>query len=134
MTRGALLAGVVVACAFLWWRQGQRGCDKDQELRIPRPEFRSQFASTFTRAGCTASTVRALFVERARVLKALGELAMRMPNDPQAEDRLAAYTRQVDADMLRHIEDARQRCNTQLLHPGPVDDAWYGAWYRPANE
>ena len=121
---------IMVTCALLWWwlagSRRQAPCDSESR-------FKTHFASTFTHAGCTAATVRAMFAERARVLKELGELAMRMPNDPPAEERLAAYTRRLDEDMVRRIEDARQRCNAQLLHPGPVNDAWYGRWYRPAN-
>lgn len=125
--RGVVL--ILVTCALLWWWLADR-----RSAPCPGSRFQTHFASTFTHAGCTAGTVRAMFAERARALKELGELAMRMPNDPPAEERLAAYTRRMDAHMMRRIEDARQRCNSQLLHPGPVNDAWYGQWYRPANQ
>ena len=59
---------------------------------------------------------------------------MRLPNDLAAERALAAATDDLDARMLEHIEDARQRVGAHLLHPGPVDDAWYGSWYRGSND
>ena len=59
---------------------------------------------------------------------------MRLPNDPDAEHRLATRVHRLDRDMLARIETARRRCGAELLHPGPVQDAWYGAWYRAAND
>lgn len=75
-----------------------------------------------------------MFAARARVLKAAGELRMRLPNDPDAEHLLATRTHRLDREMLARIETARTRCGADLLHPGPVHDAWYGAWYRAAND
>lgn len=78
--------------------------------------------------------VRRLFAHRAATLRALNETRFRLPNDLDMERRLAAAIEAVDRDMLERIEDARQRCGMDLLHPGPVDDAWYGAWYRASND
>lgn len=78
--------------------------------------------------------VRALFSHRASALTALNQLRMRLPNDLEAERTLDAAIQGLDRDMLEHIEDARQRCGAPLLHPGPVGDAWYGRWYRAAND
>ncbi len=75
-----------------------------------------------------------MFAARARVLKEFGELRMRLPNDPAAEHDLAKRMHRVDRHMLAQIETARRRCGADLLHPGPVQDAWYGAWYRAAND
>lgn len=78
--------------------------------------------------------VRALFLHRDRALKELREVRMRLPNDLTDEKRLARLTETLDASMLAAIEDARQRCGAPGVHPGPVDDAWYGAWYRAPND
>lgn len=81
-----------------------------------------------------AELVRRLFAERARALEALHELRMRLPNDLDMERELAAVTERADRAMLERIEDARQRCGAPLVHPGAVGSAWYGAWYRAAND
>lgn len=80
-----------------------------------------------------AEAVRALFRHRATALAEMHEVRMRLPNDLDAERRWAALTDDLDARMLAHIEDARRR-GPALLHPGPVDDAWYGQWYRASND
>lgn len=82
--------------------------------------------------GVTA--VRALFAARARVLQALHELRMRLPNDLALEKQVAAATEALDRDMMERIEDARRRGGARLVHPGPVDGAWYGSWYRASND
>ena len=81
-----------------------------------------------------AARVRKLFAHRAHAQEAMGELRMRLPNDLARERRLAAAAEALDRAMLEHIEDARERLGTPLVHPGPVDDAWYGRWYRAAND
>jgi hypothetical protein len=81
-----------------------------------------------------ADRVRQLFAHRARAQLNLNELRLRLPNDLARERRLAALAERLDRGMLEHVEDARQRCSAPLLHPGPVDDAWYGRWYRAAND
>lgn len=100
-------------------------------------EFQAAFETSHEnnrRDGCAPETIRRMFAARARVLKAGGELRMRLPNDPEAEHRLATRLHRLDRDMLARIETARRRCGAELLHPGPVQDAWYGAWYRAAND
>lgn len=94
-----------------------------------------QAALPATRApGAGEAAVRALFRHRAAALREMHEVRMRLPNDLALERRWAALTEALDASLLDLIEDARQRCAVPLVHPGPVDDAWYGAWYRAAND
>lgn len=98
--------------------------------------FDRDFQATFGTAALDApeAHVRKLFAHRARAQRAVGEARMRLPNDLVAERALVAAAEDVDRAMLQHIEDARRRCGAPLVHPGPVDDAWYGAWYRAAND
>jgi hypothetical protein len=81
-----------------------------------------------------AARVRAMFACRARTQAALGELRMALPNDLVLERQVAALAEDLDRGMLAHIEDARAQLGVPLVHPGPVDDAWYGAWTRAAND
>lgn len=97
-------------------------------------DFQGVFRGTFGPKVDGPRVVRALFAARARAAKALGELKMRMPNDMPAEQRFEQAREELDARLMEHIEDARQRCGAALLHPGPVGDAWYGAWYHAAND
>lgn len=78
--------------------------------------------------------LRAMFLNRARIRAAFGELGMRAPNDPASEKELVAAWEQLDAAMLARIDVVRRASGTPLLHPGPVDNAWYGAWYRASND
>lgn len=96
--------------------------------------FERVFQDTFEERDDYAASIRDMFRHRARVQENLNELRMRLPNDLTMERRFAAQADALDRDMLAHIEDARQRCGVPLLHPGPVDDAWYGAWYRAHND
>lgn len=86
------------------------------------------------RGAHTPQAARAMFACRARIARELGEAAMRLPNDPDLELRLAAAREGLDAVLLEHIDVVRRAAGTPLLHPGPVDAAWYGAWYRAAND
>lgn len=95
--------------------------------------FEAALPST-RRPGAGAAEVRALFRERAAALREMHEVRMRLANDLDAERRWAEATDALDADLLVLIEDARRRCAVPLVHPGPVDDAWYGQWYRAAND
>lgn len=81
-----------------------------------------------------AELVRLLFARRAQVLEALREIRMRLPNDLRLERMAVGAIEESDRRMLEHIEDVRVRCGVPMLHPGPVDDAWYGRWYRAAND
>lgn len=81
-----------------------------------------------------ATHVRKLFAHRAKALGLLNELRLRLPNDLHAEKQLTSAIEGLDASMLERIQDARQRCGAPLVHPGPADAAWYGAWYRAAND
>lgn len=97
--------------------------------------FRRDYLDTFRAPGPDAATrVRRLFAHRARAMRLLNEVRLRLPNDLDAEQRLAATIEGVDRSMLERIEDARDRGGAPLVHPGPVDAAWYGAWYRAAND
>ena len=104
------------------------------EAQAAIAEFHSHFKSTFGSSREPAKGVRRLFAARARALEALHEVRMRLPNDLALEKRLVRATEAVDRDMLERIEDARQRRGALLVHPGPVDDAFYGAWYRAPND
>lgn len=84
--------------------------------------------------GDHAAAVRALFRHRAQAMAEMHEVRMRLPNDLDAERRWATLTDEMDARMLAHIEDARRRGGAALVHPGPVDDAWFGQWYRASND
>ena len=81
-----------------------------------------------------ATYVRRLFAHRARVQALVNAVRLRLPNDLAAERRYAAAAEELDRAMLERIEDARQRCGAPLVHPGTLGDAWYGAWYRAAND
>lgn len=81
-----------------------------------------------------AAGVRRLFAHRALVQTHLNEAVMRLPNDLTAERRLAAAAEDLDRAMLEQIEAARQRVGAPGVHPGPLDAAWYGQWYRAAND
>ena len=95
-------------------------------------DFGREYQDTFGRVDPQA--VRALFAARSRAAKALGELKMRMPNDMHAEARFEAAREALDAALLEDIEDTRERFGVPLLHPGPAGTAWYGDWYRAAND
>lgn len=99
-------------------------------------EFHRVFQATFDPSAGDepAAAVRGLFARRASVLQALHEIRLRLPNDLDLERALAAAIEDCDRWMLEHIEDARERTGAVLLHPGPVDDAWYGRWYRASND
>lgn len=106
------------------------------EARRALADFDAAFQGTFSRgaAEAPAEAVRGLFARRARALTALGEIRLRLPNDLDLERALAAAAESCDRHMLERIEDARERTGAVLLHPGPVDDAWYGRWYRARND
>lgn len=108
--------------------------EHDALLERALSSFHAHYERAFERESCTPESVRLMFAARARVLRALGELRMRLPNDPDAEHALAARAHALDRHMLARIEASRQRCGADLLHPGPVNDAWFGAWYRAAND
>ncbi len=107
-----------------------------REAEAAAVDFHDAFERTFTdaAAGAGPEVVRRLFTHRARVLTALNELRLRLPNDLELERMLAAAIEDTDRVLLEHIEDARERCGAPLLHPGPVDAAWYGRWYRASND
>lgn len=97
--------------------------------------FRRDYLDTFRASGGDAATrIRRLFAHRARTMRLLHEVRLRLPNDLDAERRLAAAIEGVDRSMLERIDDARDRGGAPLVHPGPVDAAWHGAWYRAAND
>lgn len=106
----------------------------DEALRTAAA-FKQDYLGTFGAPGPDPATrIRRLFAHRARALRLLNEARLRLPNDLDAERRLAAAIEDVDRSMLERIEDARDRGGAPLVHPGPVDAAWYGQWYRAAND
>lgn len=105
-----------------------------REARAALLNFHARFKRTFVRSEDPEAAVRSLFNARARALQALHEVRMRLPNDLSLEKRVVTATEAIDRDMMERIEDARQRCGAPLVHPGPVDDAFYGAWYRAPND
>jgi hypothetical protein len=78
--------------------------------------------------------VRELFAARAKVLTALNQVRLRLPNDLDAEREVDRAIEDADRDMLERIEDARERCGSPLLHPGPLGSWGYGRWYRAPND
>lgn len=117
--------------------EARAGCERHvHAARASVLDFEAAAAKTYEPdAGADGPRrVRVLFLHRDRALKALREVRMRLPNDLTDERRLARLTEALDASMLTNVEDARQRCGAPLVHPGPVDDAWYGAWYRAPND
>lgn len=84
--------------------------------------------------GAGEDEVRALFRERAGALREMHEVRMRLPNDLDRERRWVALTEALDATLLELIGEARDGAGVPLVHPGPVDDAWYGQWYRASND
>ena len=97
-------------------------------------DFDAVYQTTFRSTTDGPGVVRAMFARRALARTALADARMRLPNDLDAEKRLAAAAEALDRAMLEHIEDARQRLGAQGVHPGPLDDAWYGQWYRAPND
>lgn len=85
-------------------------------------------------ADAPEAVVRALFAARARVLTALNQVRLRLPNDLDAERELDRAIEDAEREMLERIEDARERCGAPLLHPGPLGSAGYARWYRAAND
>lgn len=113
------------------------GCGRHvQAARAAGLDFEAAAADTFDPGAATdgARRVRVMFRHRDRALRELREVRLRLPNDLTDEKRLAGLTEALDADMMATIEDARQRCGAPLVHPGPTDAAWYGAWYRASND
>lgn len=96
--------------------------------------FERAYVQTFRETSDPHGAVRKLFAARAIVLKEMNELRMRLPNDLELETRFVETAETVDRDLMERIEDARQRLGAPLVHPGPVDNAWYGQWYRAAND
>jgi len=128
-------AGLFALAALAWAAvaRGWLGRARDpREGPAAAAEFRREYELSFSR--CNAAQVRRLFEARARVAREYGERRMRLPNDHEAERSLDAEHEELDAQLLERIEEARQRCGAQLVHPGPVNNAWYGAWYRAAND
>lgn len=107
-----------------------------QDAERQAAEFDAAFRASYLprAADSAAEAVRALFARRAAVLGSLGELRLRLPNDLDMERALAAATEDCDRRMVQAIEDARERTGAVMLHPGPVDSAWYGRWYRASND
>ena len=148
MRRLVGLAIVAAVVALLWARRrtGRRAAPVTwpPELDLPgrhvaaareaAADFDAVFQTTFRDAVDGPSVVRALFARRALARTALADARMRLPNDLRAEQRLARAAEDLDRRMMEHIEDARQRLGAQGVHPGPLDDAWYGQWYRAAND
>jgi hypothetical protein len=145
--RASLLAAVLGFLLLMWTRRAgggggvfpaELGAFRDagplqhDAAREATADFERAFQRTLSTADAPA--VRLLFAHRARAQQHLHELRMRLPNDLSAERRLAALAERLDRAMLEHIEDARQRGSVPLVHPGPVDDAWYGRWYRASND
>ena len=141
-----LIVVIIVGVLILRGRRHTRSIPSEFERVSPRhvsraAEVMSAFDRDYQRTfdGSEVSkdpegAVRRLFAHRAATLQALNETRFRMPNDLTMERELAATIEDIDRDMLERIEDARQRCGMDLLHPGPVDAAWYGSWYRAAND
>jgi hypothetical protein len=100
--------------------------------------FADVFARTFRPEAAGSDQgprlVRELFAARARVLRDLHELRMRLPNDLELETAAVHATEEQDHAMHDHIEDAKERCGVPGLHPGPVDGLFYNRWYRAAND
>lgn len=113
------------------------GCQRHvRAARAAVLDFESASAATFEPEAARDGPrrVRAMFLHRDHALRELREVRLRLPNDLTDEKRLASLMDTLDTDMLAVIEDARQRCGAPLVHPGPADDAWYGTWYRAAND
>lgn len=108
----------------------------EAEARRHAAAFDARYRRTFSpgAAAAPAEGARAMFAARAATLTALHELRMRLPNDLDAERGLGAVIEDADRAMLQRIQDARERTGAVLVHPGPVDAAWYGRWYRAAND
>lgn len=159
----ALWFAFLAALWLLWWRKRRRAAAAPLALRsgatsllsssdledfetvspahVRRAvdycrQFHRDFQATFGAGALAqpAAAVRRLFASRAGAVGQLNQLRMRLPNDLDLEKRLVELTDAADGSMLDHIEDARQRCGAPLVHPGQVGDAWYGRWYRAAND
>ena len=84
--------------------------------------FSKEYQASFEYDRCTAAHVRVLFDHNARAMRALNELAMRLPNDYGIEARLRAFSEASEKTMIAHIADVKARCHVGL-HAAPLDYA-----------
>lgn len=96
--------------------------------------FATEYRLTFQHGRCTQAAVLSLHALRDDVLRHLYALRMRLPNDLGAEAKLTKDIEDTDVLLQAYVQDARARCGTPLLHPGPIDDVHYRQWYRAAND
>ncbi len=102
------------------------GEDQVRRAREHLTAFSAAYQASFEYDRCTAAQVRVLFDHSARAMRALNELAMRLPNDYGSEARLRAFSEAAEKTMLAHVEDVKARCHVGL-HVAPLDYAHTGA-------
>lgn len=97
--------------------------------------FAAAYRRSFRHGGCTREAVLELHDQRRRVLECLYGLRMRLPNDLEAEARLTRHVEETDGLLLAYIAEVQARCpEAALLHPGPLDDAFYRQHWRAHND
>ena len=98
-------------------------------------EFAAAYRRSFRHGGCTREAVLGLHDLRRRALDCLYGLRMRLPNDLGAEARLTRQVEETDALLRAYIGEVQARCpEAALLHPGPIDDAFYRQHWRAHND
>lgn len=102
------------------------GEDQVRRAREHLTAFSREYQATYEYDRCTAAQVRVLFDHSARAMRALNELAMRLPNDYGSEARLRAFSEASEKTMTAHVEDVKARCRVGL-HVAPLDYAHTGA-------
>lgn len=98
-------------------------------------KFAAAYQSTFpgSTPGC-ADAVRRMQAHRAGALASMYALRMRLPNDLHAHDALTRHIQRIERSTLMHVDDACARCNLGRAHTRPIDDHYYGHWYRASND
>lgn len=96
--------------------------------------FAATYRTTFLAGKCSREAVLALHDLRDAALKHMYDLRMRLPNDLEGERQLTQHIEDTDRLLRAYIGDAQGRCGELLLHPGPIDDAFYRQYYRAHND
>lgn len=97
--------------------------------------FAAEYKLTFQHGKCTKQAVMALHSLREDALTHMYQLRMRLPNDMDAEATLTQHIEDTDRILRASLREAQARCpEARLLYPGPLDDAFYGDFYRAHND
>ncbi len=97
--------------------------------------FAAAYRRSFQHGGCSKEAVLGMHRLRQRALGCMYGLRMRLPNDLEAEAALTRQIEDTDALLRAYVAEVQGRCaEAALLHPGPIDDAFYRQHYRAFND